>query len=130
MKAALALFLGILMLAGSLFPQTDVEEVYKIPGLFSHYQYHKQTAGPDFDFWQFMVMHYSPQSAHAKTPHKGVQLPSYNHLAICYAFVLSKPTLLPAALSLMLVSAKRQFAYLITYCFQHAPCLLQPPCLH
>ncbi|RYF45757.1 MAG: hypothetical protein EOO39_50745, partial [Cytophagaceae bacterium] len=68
MRSALALFLGTIMLLGSLFPQTDVEEVYKIPGLIVHYQLHKKSAGSDFDFWQFLDMHYDASSKHAKLP--------------------------------------------------------------
>lgn len=127
MRATLTLFLGLLMLGGSLFPQTDVEEVYKIPALFSHYQLHKQTAGPEFTFWQFLAMHYSPDSAHAKTPHKGVAIPCYNHLATCYVFVLTTPQVIPPALSVIRLLGKRNYFHQITYCFLQSYSLLQPP---
>ena len=127
MKSTLALFLGLLMLAGSLFPNSDVEEVYKIPGLIAHYQLHKKAAGTDFDFFQFLELHYTMGSKHAKTPHKGVKLPMYNHLAICYVFVLTKPQFIPSAISTLLWRAKQIFVYQNTYCLLRSVSLLQPP---
>jgi hypothetical protein len=127
MKSALAFCMGLLLLAGSLFPQTDVEEVYKIPGLYGHYQLHKKAAGPRFDFWQFLAMHYSADSKHAKTPHKGVQIPLYNHLSAGFVFVLTRPTLLPLAQSGVLLSQKPAFGYHNGYSFLRAYPLLQPP---
>jgi hypothetical protein len=127
MKSPLALIMGLLMMAGSLFPQTDVEEVYKIPGLFGHYQLHKREAGSGFDFWQFLDMHYSINSRHNKTPHKGVKIPLYNHLSAGFVFVLTKPTLVPGALPAEILAQETQFQYANVYQFLRAYPLLQPP---
>ncbi|RRB02765.1 hypothetical protein [Larkinella rosea] len=127
MKSALALLLGVLMLAGSLFPQTDVEEVYKLPGLLSHYQLHRQTAGDDFDFWQFLQLHYSSTSEHAKTPHKGVKLPMYNHLSTGFVFVLNEPQWRPIELPVFVPIRSDRFFYQNLYSFQASIALFQPP---
>ncbi|OIN60380.1 hypothetical protein [Arsenicibacter rosenii] len=127
MKSTVALLLGILMLAGSLFPQTDVEEVYKLPGLVSHYQFHKRISGPEFDFWQFLDLHYNPDSPHAKTPHKGVGIPFYNHLSTGFVFILSVPQRMVRTLATVTTLPDRPFYYQNLYQFQQATPLLQPP---
>lgn len=127
MKSATSFFLGILLLAGSLFPQTDVEEVYKVPGLIAHYQLHKQSAADDFDFWQFLEMHYSPSSQHAQTSHKGVKIPLYNHLSTGFVFVLNQPQLLPHELAVLIPWPQLHFTYQNLYSFQATTLLFQPP---
>ncbi|RYF65638.1 MAG: hypothetical protein EOO39_24505 [Cytophagaceae bacterium] len=127
MKSALALFLGVLMLAGSLFPQTDVEEVFKIPGLVSHYQMHKQAAGSDFNFWQFLDLHYNTASTHANTPHQGTQLPMYHHLSVGFVFIISQLNWLPTVSSGLILRLPAQFSYENSYSFQSASWLFQPP---
>ncbi|PRY41988.1 hypothetical protein CLV58_105190 [Spirosoma oryzae] len=129
MKSVTSLFLGLLLLVGSLFPQTDVEEVYKIPGLVSHYQLHKQSAGQDFDFWQFLDMHYNASSTHAKLPHDGVKIPLYNHLSLGFVFTL------PMAPKQEIVSEPAVVmhwpqvysAYQNLYAYQNTSFLFQPP---
>lgn len=127
MKSTLSLFLGLLLLAGSLFPQTDVEEVFKIPGLVAHYQLHKQTAGRDFDFWQFLEMHYSASSQHAKIPHQGVKIPLYNHLSLGFVFTLTLPQRLTPRLLVELPLPRVRFSYQNLYSYQNTTFLFQPP---
>jgi len=115
------------MLAGSLFPQTDVEEVYKLPGLIEHYQLHKKAAGDGFDFWQFLDLHYNTASKHAKTPHKGVKLPMYNHLSAGFIFILTPLQWRPDLLSGLVLLLPVRFAYENQYSFLQAPFLFQPP---
>ncbi|GAB4044030.1 hypothetical protein [Spirosoma litoris] len=127
MKSVTALFLGILLFVGSLFPQTDVEEVYKIPGLIAHYQLHKKAAGSGFDIWQFLELHYNASSKHAKTPHKGVKIPLYNHLSTGFVFVLTQPHRLPAELAVLIPWPQVHFSYENLYSFLTATLLFQPP---
>ncbi|KAA9357535.1 hypothetical protein [Larkinella humicola] len=127
MKSTLALFLGILMLAGSLFPQTDVEKVYKLPGLLAHYQLHRQAAKNTFDFWQFLSLHYAAGSEHAKTPHKGVKLPMYNHLSSGFVFVLTEPQWQPIEPAIFTPFPSVRFSYENRYSFQRTTLLFQPP---
>lgn len=127
MKSAVALFMGILMLAGSLFPQTDVEEVYKIPGMIAHYKVHKRDAGADFNFQQFLELHYSIASKHAQTPHKGAELPMYNHLSSGFVFILAQLQWKPDERFEFIVLMPLRFAYQNLYSFQTASLLFQPP---
>ena len=129
MKSITSLFLGLLFLAGSLFPQTDVEEVYKIPGLLAHYHLHKKTAGRDFDFWQFLDMHYNASSKHAKLPHKGVEIPLYNHLSLGFVFTLNsfQPQEMPAQVVTLIPWPQVHFTYQNLYSYQNTSFLFQPP---
>jgi len=127
MKSVMALFLSVLLFLGSLFPQTDVEEVYKIPGLLAHYQVHKKTASRDFDFWQFLDMQYNASSQHAKLPHKGVKIPLYNHLSTGFVFTLTQPQRLPAEHLITLPLPEVRFAYQNLYTHQQSSFLFQPP---
>lgn len=115
------------MLAGSLFPQTDVEEVFKIPGLVSHYQTHKQAANTDFDFWQFLDLHYNTASKHAHMPHQGTKLPMYNHLSVGFVFIISQLNWLPTVCLGLILRLPAQFSYENSYSFQSASWLFQPP---
>ncbi|UHG94659.1 hypothetical protein [Spirosoma oryzicola] len=129
MKSVTSLFLGILLLVGSLFPQTDVEEVYKIPGLLAHYQLHKKTAPRGFDFWQFLDMHYNASSQHAKLPHEGVKIPLYNHLSAGFVFTLTpfQPQRIPAELVSLIPWPQVHFSYENLYSFLNISFLFQPP---
>lgn len=129
MRSVTSFLLGLLFLAGSLFPQTDVEEVYKIPGLLAHYQLHKKSAGIGFDFWQFLAMHYDASSKHAKQPHKGVKIPLYNHLSAGFVFTLTpfQAQREPAELVSLIPWPQVHFTYQNLYSYQNATFLLQPP---
>jgi len=129
MRSATALFLGVLLFVGSLFPQTDVEEVFKLPYLLAHYQTHKKTAGAGFDFWQFLDMHYNASSKHAKLPHKGVKIPLYNHLSTGFVFTLTQPQprQLPDMIVAILPWPQVHFAYENLYSYQNTSFLFQPP---
>lgn len=129
MKSGTSLFLGLLLLAGSLFPQTDVEEVYKIPGLIAHYNLHKQTAPRNFDVWQFLDMHYNASSKHARQSHKGVTIPLYNHLSAGFVFTLTpfQPQRKPAELVALIPWPQVHFSYQNLYSFLTISFLFQPP---
>lgn len=127
MKSATALFLGILLLAGSLFPQTDVEEVFKIPNLLTHYQLHKRASGKNFNFWQFLDMHYNASSKHARLPHKGVKIPLFNHLSMGFVFTLTQFQRLASRPCIIPVLPKVWYAYQNLYSYQNLSFILQPP---
>lgn len=59
MKAALALFLSLIMFVGGLMPHNDVEELGKLPQLLAHYQYHQTPRGGSLSFTQFLSAHYN-----------------------------------------------------------------------
>lgn len=125
MKRCTAFFLSFLMFAGSLFPQTDIEEVYKIPGLFTHFQEHRAKA--DLSFWQFLEMHYSPLSRHARTPHPHTKIPFYNHMSAGFLFVLTEQGTSLDPPSVSYFSFSHHFQYAVSYVFQTFGSLLRPP---
>ncbi len=126
MRTIVALLLSLLLFLGSLFPHTDVEEVYKIPHLIAHYQQHKAAAGADLGFWDFLVLHYSPDSEHAKTPHQGVKIPMYNHLLPGLVFIVTLPVVF-SLLRAVSLPAPRVAPYRNTYAYLFSFSLLQPP---
>ncbi len=126
MRTIVALLLSLLLFLGSLFPHTDVEEVYKIPHLIAHYQQHKAAAVADFSFWGFLVLHYSPDSEHAKTPHQGVKIPMYNHLVPGLVFIVTLPVIF-SLLRVVQLLTPRLARYQNTYSYLFSLSLLQPP---
>ena len=126
MRTIVALLLSLLLFLGSLFPHTDVEEVYKIPQLFAHYQQHKEAASTDFSFWDFLLMHYSPSSEHAKTPHQGVKIPMYNHILLGLVFIVTFPVIF-SLLQVVRLLTPWVAGYQNTYAYQFSLSLLEPP---
>ncbi len=49
-----SILLSLLFILGSFFPQMDIEEVYKIPQVFYHYQ----SEHPEISFLAFLQKHY------------------------------------------------------------------------
>jgi hypothetical protein len=125
MKEYTSLLLSLLLFLGSLFPQTDVEEVFKIPQLLPHYLEHKQTAQLDFDFLDFLILHYSPGSDHAQTPHPSTNIPMHNHVMTGMAFIM--PDLLQVDLYTFNPCTIYQSIYKNTYSYVFAYSFLQPP---
>lgn len=127
MKSVVAFWLGMLMLAGSLFPQTDVEEVYKIPALIRHYHVHQQLAGSSLTFWQFLDNHYNPAKKSLQANSSEASLPLYHHLSMGLVFVLTKRLLLPPILSQLLLRPLACWTYNNPYYFESFGSLFQPP---
>lgn len=125
MKEYTSLLLSTLLFLGSLFPQTDVEEVFKIPQLLPHYLEHKHTAQADFDFLDFLILHYSPGSDHAQTPHPSTNIPMHNHVMTGMAFII--PGLLQLDLYTFDPCPIYQSIYKNTYAYLFSYSFLQPP---
>ena len=115
------------MLAGSLFPQTDVEEVYKIPALIRHYQVHKQLAGSSLTFWQFLDNHYNPAKKSLKASSSEASLPLYHHLSTGLVFVLTKRPVLPPISTQLLLPPLTGWSYNNPYHFESFGSFFQPP---
>jgi hypothetical protein len=66
-----AIFLGFLILLGSLMPQTNFEELAKLPDLIAHFQVH-QMKDESISFLSFINRHYSSshrnEEDHSKLP--------------------------------------------------------------
>jgi len=66
-----AIFLGFLVLLGSMMPQTDFEELAKLPDLIAHFEEH-QLKDDSISFLSFINRHYSTshrnEEDHSKLP--------------------------------------------------------------
>jgi hypothetical protein len=125
-RTIVALLLSLLLFLGSLFPHTDVEEVYKIPQLIAHYQQHKAATPTGLGFWDFLVMHYSPGSEHAKTPHEGVEIPMYSHVLPGLVFIVTFPVIF-SLLHVVRLLPPRVASYQNRYAYLFSLSLLEPP---
>ena len=71
MRQITAIFLGFLILIGSLIPQTDFEELSKLPDLINHYQEH-HAKDDSLSFVSFLQEHYASkhrnEEDHSKLP--------------------------------------------------------------
>jgi hypothetical protein len=73
MKTVVSTFLALYFFTGSLFPKSDMDELFKIPALMEHYSVHKANAHDDFSFVDFLWLHYAIGSTHEEQAHD--QLP-------------------------------------------------------
>ncbi|WP_051312943.1 hypothetical protein [Sporocytophaga myxococcoides] len=87
MKSFISITMAMLLFLGGLFCN-DMEEVFKVPSLISHYLEHKKTASGDFSFVDFLKMHYGSSHAHdANNP----DLPFYHHNYPPLTFTITFP---------------------------------------
>jgi hypothetical protein len=85
MKNLLSIFFAVLLFLGGLL-FNDMEEVYKIPSLFTHFQEHKEEAKGEFSFLDFLLLHYA--SDHRDDPENS-HLPFLEHNVPPLAFTIS-----------------------------------------
>lgn len=74
MKSLVSIFLATLFFAGSLFPKSDMDELFKIPALFEHYSEHKAKSKGELSFMDFLLMHYAVGSTHDEASHDKLPL--------------------------------------------------------
>jgi len=74
MKSSVSLFLASLFFAGSLFPKSDMDELFKIPALIGHYTEHKSKTTASFNFLDFLWLHYAVGSTHDEAAHENLPL--------------------------------------------------------
>ena len=127
MKSVVALFLGFVFFLGSIFPNTDVDEVYKIPNLIQHYFEHKKEVGADFGFWHFLQLHYGLGSTHAKTHKTDASLPMFQHHCSGFTFVLPLTLSFSYQLPAASFTQLRHSFYQNTYAYLFSITHLRPP---
>ena len=64
MRATIAVFLGLLMLLGSVVPENNLGELAKLPELVKHYEFHHSAAGGGLNFGEFIAEHYGAGTRH------------------------------------------------------------------
>ena len=125
MKRLFSISFAVLLFLGSLFPFSDVEEVFKLPALLKHYQEHKERAGvEDFSFLDFLALHYFDVD-HSTAEEHGL-LPMFKHQ--CPASVFIMPSFADYTISVSEFANIRYNNFLrLNYFYQYTGFLLQPP---
>jgi len=115
---------AILLFLGSLFPFSDMEEVFKLPALLKHYQEHKQRAPKeDFNFFDFLALHYLDANHSNAEEH---DLPLYQHE--CSASVFIMPSFADFTIRVSdFTDIKYSNLFHFNYFYQYTGFLLQPP---
>lgn len=125
MRRFIAVILFITISLGSLVPKVNWSQSIKLSELVTHYYQHKREAPKDFNLWDFLVMHYSANSEHAKTKHPS--LPSFDINGVSYLYVI--PTFISFAndTTFSFIEKEDHFSWLNNYFFSAEKNLLNPP---
>lgn len=127
MKPVTAIFLGFILLAGSILPHTDGEESGKIPQLVRHYQEDKQAAGQGFGFLEFISQHYGWESAHAESHRSDPGIPGFHTHCTSLAFIIPASAALFHFGSISFVANCQVGVYKNAYVYLFSDFLLRPP---
>jgi hypothetical protein len=115
----------VVIFFGSLMPKVNLGQSIKLSELVSHYYEHKRAAPDDFDLWDFLVMHYSADSAHAKTKHP--TLPSFDINGMGYLYLLPAVISFSRTSDVTITTKEDHFSWLNNYFFAVGKTLLNPP---
>jgi len=125
MKNVLAYVLFAIMFTGGLLPKVGMEQAIKANELVKHFQDHKKQAPAGFSFADFLWMHYSADSKHAKTT-SHPSLPSFDFSGAmgvvlpCVAFFFTVTVAL-------IIARRRSDFYENNYHFAMERVLIAPP---
>lgn len=125
MKNVLAFVLFVILFAGGLLPKVGMEQAIKANELVKHFQDHKKQAPAGFSFMDFLWMHYSADSKHAKTT-KHPSLPSFDFSGAMGFVVPAVAFFFTSALALM-ITRRRSAFYENNYHFSMERVLIAPP---
>jgi hypothetical protein len=115
----------VVIFFGSLMPKVNLGQSLKLSELVSHYYEHKRAAPDDFDLWDFLVMHYSADSAHAKTKHP--TLPTFDINGMGYLYLLPDAVIFTQITDISIITKEDHFSWLNNYFFSVAKTFLNPP---
>ena len=125
MKNVLAYVLFSIMFAGGLLPKVGMEQAIKANELVKHFQDHKKQAPAGFSFADFLWMHYSADSKHAKTT-KHPSLPSFDFSG-AMGFVLPAVAFFFTMVVALIIARRRSEFYENNYHFAMERVLIAPP---
>ena len=125
MKNVLAYVLFAIMFTGGLLPKVGMEQAIKVNELVKHFQDHKKQAPAGFSFADFLWMHYSADSKHAKTT-SHPSLPSFDFSG-ALGFVLPSVALFFAVTVALIIARRRSEFYENNYHFAMERVLIAPP---
>ena len=125
MRRFIAVILFVTIFLGSLVPKVNWGQSIKLSELVTHYYQHKREATKDFNVWDFLVMHYSANSKHAKTKHPS--LPSFDINGVSYLYLISTFISFSSPAEFSFVEKEDHFSWLNNYFFSVETNLLNPP---
>ena len=125
MKNVLAYVLFVLLFASGLLPKVGMEQAIKATELVKHFQDHKKQAPAGFSFADFLWMHYSADSKHAKTT-SHPSLPSFDFSGAMGYVLLSVAFFFTVAAALIIARRRSEF-YENNYRFAMERVLIAPP---
>ncbi|MBY0425807.1 MAG: hypothetical protein K2Q22_09240 [Cytophagales bacterium] len=124
MKSLVSILLASLFFAGSLFPKSDMDELFKIPALLEHYAEHKAKSSNEFSFMDFLMLHYSLGSTHDESAHANLPL----SMDLCTGMICTISGFMDFSFScLNFISRPLNSFYSLQYSFQSVFSLLNPP---
>lgn len=106
-------------------PKINLGQSIKLSKLVSHFYEHKRTALQDFDLYDFLVMHYSADSDHAKTKHP--TLPTFDFNGIGYLYLLPTILTISKTSDTTFTTKEDHFSWLNNYFFSVGKILFNPP---
>jgi hypothetical protein len=125
MRRVTALFLGLLLLAGSVLPHVSAE---RLPGLIEHYHEHQREEGADLNVFHFLWEHYAADAFHHNHPnHSHSHLPALDCHAAAHLFVWPVPGFRFAKPLALEGPARLLPRWENHYAFAFARALLNPP---
>ncbi len=125
MKTYLASILFLIFFFGSLIPKVGMEQSFKANELLKHYIVHKKQSPKNFNFIDFLWLHYSADSKHPKTT-QHPNLPSLD-LSGAMGFVLPSFYLIFIVPTLLFISRRYQHAWKNLYHFSLVSIIIAPP---
>ena len=125
MKTYLAAILFLIFFFGSLIPKVGMEQSFKANELLKHYIVHKKQSPKNFNFIDFLWLHYAADSKHAKTT-KHPSLPSFDFSGAMGYVLPAVALFFMSAVALILVRRRSEF-YENNYHFSMERVLIAPP---
>jgi hypothetical protein len=125
MKNVAVSFLFVLFIFGSLLPKVGLEQSFKANELLKHFQDHKKIEKSNFNFADFLWLHYAADSKHSKTS-QHPSLPSLDFNGII-GYVLPSLYFLCLWPILVLMSRRKDLQRTNLYHFSLSRVLIAPP---
>lgn len=110
-----------LLLLGGIFCN-DMEEIGKIPSLVGHYIEHQQKENVDFDFIDYLVLHYSTDHQQSSD---NPDLPFYHHN--CPSLIFTEVTPFEVDLAMHASYTVHQSIYSVNFSEVPSKFFLKPP---
>jgi len=125
MKNLVVTFLFVLFILCGLLPKVGFEQSFKANELLKHFQEHKKIEKSNFNFVDFLWLHYAADSKHSKTSNHP-SLPSIDFNGII-GYVIPVLYFLSIWPILILLTRKKDLQRINLYHFSLSRVLIAPP---